>query len=59
MEALWELSLVAPGHVTAILQAENWQKVNEFEPVYLRKYQLMKQRLWVMKTLLTTFSWLC
>ena len=29
----------APGHVTANLEAENDEKVDRFEPVYLRKYR--------------------
>ena len=39
-ETLHLLSLGAPGHVTANLQAENWQKVDKFKPVYLCKYRL-------------------
>ena len=35
--AAW--SLGAPGHVTGILWAENPQKVDEFEPIYLGKDQ--------------------
>ena len=32
-------SLKAPGYVTKILQAENGQKVDEFEPIYLGNYR--------------------
>ena len=39
MNALHKPSLVAPGHVTKILQAENGQKVDEFEPIYLGNYR--------------------
>ena len=31
--------LGAPGNVTKILAAENGQKVDEFEPIYLGKYR--------------------
>ena len=31
-------SLEVPGHVTGILQAENRQKVDKFELVYLSNY---------------------
>ena len=40
MNALCEASLGGPGHVTKILQAENGQKVDEFESIYhLGKYR--------------------
>ena len=32
-------SLGAPGHVTKMLQAENGQKVDEFETIHLHKYR--------------------
>ena len=38
MNALRKLSLGTPGHVTKILQAENGQKVDDFEPIYLHNY---------------------
>ena len=38
MNALWKPSLGAPGHVTRISQAENGQKVDENEPIYLDNY---------------------
>ena len=34
MNALCKSSLVAPGLMSKILQAENGQKVDEFEPIY-------------------------
>ena len=49
MNTLCKLSLVALGHVTKILQAENGQKVYEFESI------LMKNGLWFLSTLSTTF----
>ena len=39
MKALREPISGAPGHVIEFLQAENEQKVNEFKPIYLGKYQ--------------------
>ena len=36
IKALCEPSLGLPGYVTGILLKENWQKVDEFEPIYLR-----------------------
>ena len=41
MKAKCAPSLGAPGYVTGILQAENKQKVDEFEPIYLGKYNLL------------------
>ena len=35
MIAFWKSSLGVPIYVTKILQAENGQKVDEFEPIYL------------------------
>ena len=35
MSALCKPSLGAPGYVTKILQAENGQRVDEFELIYL------------------------
>ena len=32
-------SLGTPGHVNKMLHAENGQKVDDFEPIYLGKYQ--------------------
>ena len=32
---LCQPSLGAPGHANKILQAENGQKVDDFEPIYL------------------------
>ena len=32
-------SLWAPSQVIAILDTENWQKVNSFKPVYLGNYR--------------------
>ena len=37
MEDLTLLSLGSPGYVIAILQVENRQKVDKFEPMYLGK----------------------
>ena len=37
MDALWVSSLGAPGYVAKIIQAENGQKVNKFEPIYFGK----------------------
>ena len=39
MHGLCKPSMVAAGHVTKILQAENGLKVDEFEPIYLGKYR--------------------
>ena len=36
MIALRKPSLGAPGYVTKTLQAENGQKVDKFEPIYLK-----------------------
>ena len=44
MNALCKPSLGAPGHVTKILQIENGQKVEEFNPINLGNYQLMWSR---------------
>ena len=33
-------SLGAPGHVTNMLQTQNVQKVDDFEPIYVRSSQL-------------------
>ena len=33
----------APGHVTAILKAENRQKMDKIEPVYLRSADIDKK----------------
>ena len=38
MNALYIPSLELPGHVTKILQAQNGQKVDEFEPIYFANY---------------------
>ena len=38
MNALRKPSLGAPCHVTKILQANNGQKVDDFEPIYLGYY---------------------
>ena len=35
---LRKLSLGAPGRATKMLQAENEQKVDDLEPIYLGKY---------------------
>ena len=32
------------GHVTSILPAENWQKVDEFEPIYLDNTDIDEKR---------------
>ena len=40
MNALRKASLGAPSHMTKILQAEDWQKVDEFEPIYLGNYNI-------------------
>ena len=46
----------ARGHVTKTLQAENWQKVDKFNPIFLRKHRyLVKNGLWFLSTLSTTF----
>ena len=34
MNALCKPSMGAPGYLTKILQAKNWLKVDEFEPIY-------------------------
>ena len=39
MSASYKPSLGAPGHVIEILQAENGQNVDEFEPIYLGKHR--------------------
>ena len=39
MSALYKPSLGDPDHVIEILQAENGQKVDEFEPIYLGKHR--------------------
>ena len=39
MNALCKSSLGAPGYVTKIVQAENGQKVDEFELIYLGNYR--------------------
>ena len=39
LNALCKPSLRMPGHVTNILQAENEQKVDEFEPIYVGNYR--------------------
>ena len=38
-ECFMQLLLEALGHVTKILLAENRQKVDEFEPIYLGDYR--------------------
>ena len=38
MNISWKTSLGALGHLTKFLQAENGQKVDEFEPIYLGNY---------------------
>ena len=38
INGLCKPSLEAPGHVTKVLQAENGQKVDDFEPIRLGKY---------------------
>ena len=40
MNALFKPSLGAPGHVIKILHAENGQKVDKFEPIYLGNYDI-------------------
>ena len=35
INSLCKPTLEAPGHVTKILQAENLQKIDEFEPIFL------------------------
>ena len=37
MNGFCKPSLWAPGHVTEMLQAENGQKMDDFEPIYLSK----------------------
>ena len=39
ISGLCKPSLGAPGHVTTMLQAENGQKVDDFELIYLRNYR--------------------
>ena len=39
MSALCKLSSEAPGYMTKILPAENGQKIDKFEPIYLGNYQ--------------------
>ena len=41
MNASSKLSLEAPSHVNKIVQAENGQKVDDFEPIYLGKYRFV------------------
>ena len=38
INGLCKQSLGAPGHVIKLLQAENGQKVDDLEPIYLGKY---------------------
>ena len=40
INALCKPSLGTPSHMTNILQAKNVQKVDEFEPIYLDKYDI-------------------
>ena len=44
MNTLCKPSLGGPGHVTKILQAQNWQKVDGFEPIYLEITDIDKKR---------------
>ena len=39
MEAVCVLSLEAPSHVIVTPEAENWKKVDNFEPIFLGNYQ--------------------
>ena len=39
VNALCKPSLGTPGHVTKILETENGQKVDKFEPIYFGNYQ--------------------
>ena len=39
MNALSQPSLGAPSHVIIILQTDNGQKVDEFEPIYFGNYR--------------------
>ena len=36
MNALFKPSLGASGHVIKILQTENWQKADKFEPILMK-----------------------
>ena len=61
MNALCKPSLGAPDHITKILQAENGQKVKEFEPIYLgtvityRYWSKIWNGLWFLSTLSIVF----
>ena len=60
INVLCKLSLGAPGHVTKMLQVENGQKVDDFEPIHLGKYQLWWKMIcgfWAHYQL--PFCWLC
>ena len=45
--ALYKPSLGALGLVTKTLQAENGQKVNKFEPIYLGNYPYFDEKRFV------------
>ena len=51
LNGLCKRSLKAPGIVTKMLHAENGQKVDDFEAMYLAKYQFFRK--WFMFFLLT------
>ena len=56
MNALCKPSLGVRDHATKILQAENVQKVNEFEPIYLDNYRYWCKMICdFLSTLSTTF----
>ena len=49
-------SLGAPSHVTKILQAKSGQKVDDFEPIYLRNYTDIDEKWFVIFE--HTINWL-
>ena len=56
MKALCISILGAPHNVTAILEADNQQKLNKIEPLYLNKYKYWCEKLCgFFNTLSTTF----
>ena len=57
LNAFCKPSLGAPVHVTKISQAENGDKVDEFETIYLGKHRYWWKM--VLSTLSTTFLLLC
>ena len=48
-----------PGHVTKILQSENGQKVDEFEPIYLGSYNTDEKWFVVFEHTINHLSFVC